>query len=248
MTWTTFDCPQSVKQWRTLPDGRIEVEGEGIPTRQWAKEVDQWADIIATKSAKHNVPASWIAAIMSIESGGRTDVCYKIGGKCSTVDGAGLMAVLASTAKALIGRMVYPEEMMADPRYDDDYVKVAMGYNAGSIRCGTASSGSTVADDHGPKEICPPTPWGVIMGCVRTSKSINRYCAPSTVAPGMHVCPVSYPSNAIKGLNSAIQNGWTDHGLGLAMPAAEGLTGAKAFLPVVAGAAVGFLAVRVLVA
>jgi hypothetical protein len=201
---------------------------------------------------------------MSIESGGRTDVCYKIGGKCSTVDGAGLMAVLASTAKALIGRMVYPEEMMADPdlavdlgtmlirqlmdRYDDDYVKVAMGYNAGSIRCGTASSGSTVADDHGPKEICPPTPWGVIMGCVRTSKSINRYCAPSTVAPGMHVCPVSYPSNAIKGLNSAIQNGWTDHGLGLAMPAAEGLTGAKAFLPVVAGAAVGFLAVRVLVA
>jgi hypothetical protein len=263
MTWTSFDCPQSTKRWQRLPDGQIEVEGEGIPTREWVQAVDQWAEIIAAKSAKYSVPASWIAAIMSIESGGRTDVCYKVGGVCSTADGAGLMAVLASTAKALIGRMVYPEEMMSNPdlavdlgamlmrrlmdQHGEDYVRIAMGYNAGSIRCGTASSGSTVVDDYGPKEICPPTPWGVIMGCVRTSKAISSYCIPSEVAPGRFICPVSYPSNAIKALNSAVQHGWTDHGLGAAGPMmAAGAGGPQIFFPAVAGAAVGYLTVRVL--
>jgi len=258
--WTTFQCPESTKRWRELGDGRIEIEGEGTVARDWPEAVNQWADLVAAKSAKYSMPASWIAAIIAIESGGKSDVCYKIGGRCSTVDGAGLMAMLSSTAKSLIGREVSPEEMMSNPdlavdlgtmlmsrireRTGDDFVKIAISYNAGGIRCRSGTSGATVPDGRGARESCPQTDWGVSMGCIRTSRAINQYCGPSKVVAGMFVCPVSYPYNAITSLNAAVDNGWTQYGLGLTGPATPGGTIIRKLVPFAAGAALGFLGVK----
>jgi len=256
MVWTSFDCSSTTRRWRELDNGKIEVEGLGTPVRAWPEKVNSWSNIIEDKAAKYNVPASWIAAIMAIESGGETNVCYKIGGQCSTADGAGLMAVLSYTANGLIGRPVGPHEMMSDPdlavdlgtmlirrlidRDGEDFLKVAIGYNAGSVKCSYGSSGTTVKDGYGEKESCPQTPWGVRMGCVRTSKAINQYCGSSSVKPGYYNCPVDYPGNAVKSLNAAVDAGWTPYGFGIGGTAKH--ISSSAF-PFIIGGAMGFAAI-----
>lgn len=228
-SWNTFDCQQTKRRWRVRSDKRIEVDGLGVPSQPWTNEVDQWAEIIALKAAKYDVPAYWIAAIMSLETGGRPGLCLRLkDGSCSTREGMGLMAMLLSTAKQLAGRTVTENELLNDydlqidlgtkllsqlrDKYGGDYVKAAIGYNAGSVRCG---NGNTFQR---PKEPCPPTPWGVVMGCIRTGRAINPYCAPSIVEPGKFACPVDYPNKAIGTHNAALARGYTEHGLGQPLP------------------------------
>lgn len=227
-SWDTFDCPGSQRRWRILEDGRIEVEGLGVPMRKWPSAVNDWADIIAQKAAKYVIPAYWIAAIMAFESGGRPGLCArKKDGSCNTREGVGLMAMLTTTASSHAGRRVSVQELLDDydlqidlgakmiadlaAKYRSDYVKVAVSYNAGSVKCAQQTSGSTW---NLPKEPCPPTPWGVIMGCLRTSKPINSYCAPSDITTGMFACPNDYPGTAIGTHNAALAEGWTIMGLG----------------------------------
>ena len=91
-----------------------------------------------------------------------------------------------------------------------DFVKAAVAYNAGSVRCG---SGSTWEQ----KEPCPPTVWGVVMGCTLASKDYGG-CAPSELSPGKYKCPNNYPGIFIKALNAAIANGWGDMPPGVEPP------------------------------
>ena len=228
-SWNTFNCPGTRRRWRVLADHRIEVDGVGVPMRAWPSEVNQWDTLIAMKAAKYDVPAYWVAAIMALETGGRPGLCLrKADGSCNTREGMGLMAMLLSTAKGLAGRTVTQHELLNDydlqidlgaklikrlsDQYAGDYVKVAISYNAGSVRCGNGSTFNL------PKEPCPPTPWGVIMGCIRTGRTINAYCAPSTIESGKYACPVDYPQVAIGTHNSAIVEGWTPFGLGTKPP------------------------------
>lgn len=224
----SYYCKESTRGWRYLADGRVEVQDGPSQAYTWPKRVNDWAALIADKAHKHGIPAVWVATIMAIESGGRPDVCYRPGGAgspCSTADGAGLMAMLQSTATSYAGRPVTLQELMDDPdlavdlgakmirhlsdTHAGDFMKVALAYNAGSIRCAAGSSGSTVQS---PKEPCPPTGWGVKMGCVRTKYS-GPYCVPSTVSPGMNVCPNDYPGRAAAALSAAFDQGWTSDGL-----------------------------------
>lgn len=262
-SWSTFDCAGTTRRWRVLPDLRIEIDGHGSPVKPWPSEVDQWSDIIAQKAAKYQVPAYWIAAIMALETGGRPGLCLrKADGSCHTGEGMGLMAMLLTTAAQEAGRTVTEHELLNDydlqidlgakliaelsNKYDGDYVKIAIGYNAGSVRCG---NGSTFQK---PKEPCPPTPWGVVMGCIRTSKAINAYCAPSTIETGTFACPVDYPQVAIGTHNAALEAGWTAQGLGgktppppvPSDPAKRAGLGASAVVPLLAGGAIGYLAAR----
>ena len=227
--WTSFECEQSTRRWRTLSDGRIEIEGLGAPKRGWPKRVDSWNALITSMSDKYGVPAAWIATIMALESGGRPDVCYRPGGAkspCSTKDGAGLMAITEGAAFGTTGQHITLQQLMDDPalsvdigtqiiaknadEYGADIVKIGVAYNAGSIQCREGTSGNTVQS---PKEPCPPTPWGVLMGCIRTTKTINAYCAPSTVTEGRFACPNNYPRLVIELYNAAVLDGWTDKGL-----------------------------------
>jgi hypothetical protein len=264
-SWSTFDCPGTTRRWRVLPDLRIEIENHGPPAEPWPKDVDQWATIVAAKAAKYQVPAYWIAAIMALETGGRPGLCLrKADGTCSKREGMGLMAMLLSTAEQMAGRPVTEHELLNDydlqidlgakliayhrDREGNDYVKVAISYNAGSVKCG---NGNTFQK---PKEPCPPTPWGVVMGCVRSPKSNRPYCAPSAVVPGYFACPVDYPQVAIGTHNAALEAGWTASGLGTKPPpgppvpppqvVATASLGAGAIVPLLAGGALGFLTAR----
>lgn len=268
--WQRFDCPEAERRWRYLADKRIAIEGQGIPMRAWPAQVDQWVPIIAAKAGKYGVPAYWIAAIMALETGGRPGLCRrKKDGSCSTREGIGLMAMRPSTAEKYAGRVVSVNELLGDhdlqidlgakmirdlaDRHGGDYVKTAISYNAGSVHCRQGTSGNTWSY---PKEPCPQTPWGVLMGCVRTSKPINDFCASSEAVPGRYNCPTLYPEKAIGTHNAALAAGWTDEGLDAPpsfeppggdpeplpvplAPARAGL-GAAALLPLAAAAIVGY--------
>ncbi len=63
--------------WRTLGDGRIEVQGQGMPS--WAPSSAQrkylvqtwqnWKPIFQATAQRYGLPASWLVAIATMESG-----------------------------------------------------------------------------------------------------------------------------------------------------------------------------------
>ena len=260
-TWLRFDCPRSTARWRYLPDGHVEIENEGLATASWPKHVDDWfADIVAM-SAKYEIPASWIATIMAVETGGVPGLCRKEGGVCSRREGVGLMAVLYTTAQLQWpGQPVDFERLRTDNSYNietgvrylknrlvssnGEFVQAALMYNAGSVKC---SPGATWEEPH---EACGYTNWGVKMGCVRVNTKANEFCIPSPGFPGKYNCPVDYPRHAIGLLNAAIDAGWTGRSyagstpgpapsVAVKAPETPGVTTGQAILAFAVGAVVG---------
>lgn len=147
---------------------------------------------------------------------------YGQGCDCVSNEGGGVMAMLAGTAKQMAGRPVTTAELMGDPalaidlgakylrnRMDaggGDFVKGAVGYNAGSVRCGTGRTFKPEGEDI-PREPCPSTGWGIVMGCAYTDwgKGIYR-CAPSKTGYKPYVCSNDYPRTAVKFNNAAVQD------------------------------------------
>ena len=262
-SWRSFGCPNSTVQWRFLPDGSAEVDGKGSPKTPWPTKVDQWQELIAAAAIKWGVPAAWIAAVMVQESGGESRV--------------GLMQVEASTASALEGRTITKDDLINDPALSidlgtkylrqkldyvgsgstckpgaGDFVKAAVGYNAGCVKCASATSSGSVGGKGG--ESCPPTAWGVIMGCTRRSPDPG-WCTPSIQVPGMFNCPTMYPLGCISNLNTAISRGWGDLPPGYdpnyippepVPPYLEQLGHPERFLWLVGAGVVGYLGVRYL--
>ncbi len=220
--------PCGPARWRYHDDGRIELEGSGFPTRGWPADINQWSDLIHEKAAKHGIEPHQLAAVMSIESGGRPGLCLKCkstsvsgcnhSGECNHREGMGLMAVTLRTAKGMNdGKSVSEQQLRFDndlnvdlgakymryqmDRHGGDYVHAAVAYNAGSVRCGRGATFSA------PKEGCPPDQFGVVQGCVRLSKPMaGLVCAPSELVPGKYNCTVNYPLNAIKLNNAAVEH------------------------------------------
>lgn len=227
-TWKTFNCPGSTRRWRYLPDGRVEIGGEGVPERtDWpAKISTERRPLVEQFAAKHALPAAWLATIMAMETRGET-VCRTLGPglcygptctDCLSSEGAGLMATKPATATAMLGRPVSARELMRDDavavdagaaylryqlgRYESDFVKAAVGYNAGSVRCG---QGKTYDPEGGQHEPCPdPGGWGVIVGCVYSARG-GPNCAPSPSGRGPYICTSDYARNAIRFLNAAVR-------------------------------------------
>jgi hypothetical protein len=217
--WASFDCPDS-KRWRYLPDGRVEIEGEGATTGSWTTAVDQWRELVMKHAAAFGIPPAWIAAIMSIESTGKPGQCKRLpGGACNTGEGIGLMAIMTATATSMAGRPVSAEDLLNDndlnielgtkylkyqlDRYGGDPVKASVGYNAGGVRCGQGTVFGTR------DESCPRTDWNVVEGCVRGPRSYSHLvCAPSSIVEGQYVCSIDRPRGFIKALNAAVGAGW----------------------------------------
>jgi len=221
--WVGFDCSGSTGRWRHLDDGTIELDGVGVPEAEWPSEVYQWRTLINEVAASVGVEPHQLAAIMAMESGGRPGLCLKCkgsgsgcdhDGECNHREGMGLMAVTLRTAKHMNGGVAVTEAALRYDnelnvllaakylkyqmdRYGGDFVRAAVAYNAGSVKCGRGKTFSS------PKETCPKDMFGVVQGCVRrSSPASNLVCEPSVAVPGMFNCTVNYPLKAI-GLNNA---------------------------------------------
>lgn len=267
MTWKSFadyGCQQATSRWRQLDDGRIEIEGRGVPEMDvWPLGVNQWLPQIMTVSAATGVPAHQIAAIMAIETAGK-NVCVTITGSactgpscnCVQNEGAGLMATLPSTASLTLGRGVTSQELLARPevaieagakffakllqRYNGDFVAAAVGYNAGSIKCGRGSTW-VPAGSGWPKVPCPGSGWGVVTGCVYSGYA-GKGCEPAPPgSPKPNVCSNLYPEKAILANNSAIRVVGTSYPPATDRPSTSrlplGAVGALALI----GASIGWL-------
>lgn len=147
---------------RWLPNGRIEIEGEGTPTKELSNQIPKWMPTIQEMATKYGVPASLIAGIMMTESAGqpyaKSYCCY------------GLMGFLPKTASSYAGRTVTGNELQDDPKlsielgakmlaalmnqYKGNVIKVATSYNAGGPYCTPAKGCSTV------------NRWGMRADCV----------------------------------------------------------------------------------
>jgi hypothetical protein len=229
-------CPAAKKRWRYLPDGHIEVEGEGVLTKPWPAGVNQWREEIEAAAADNGVPAAYIAAIMAHETGGK-NVCLsaaalpamKVCGppcKCVQNEGAGVMAMIPSTATGLAKRKVTSQELLdntplaidlgakylkrnLDRHKSDDFMYGAVAHNADTVRCGRG--GTFIPSGTGwPKAPCPHTGWGVVFGCTYQPKNWSHVtCVPSPAgSPKPYVCSTNY-ADTWKLLNAAIDQGYS---------------------------------------
>lgn len=147
---------------RWLPDGSVEIEGEGVPVKALPKDVAQWKATVAQAAAKHGVPPQFVTGVMATESGGNpvahSFCCY------------GLMGLLPSTASDQAGRTVAVSELVGNPalnvdlgakllgslfkKYGGNVVRIAAAYNAGSPKCGSGKCGA-------------PNRWNLVADCVQ---------------------------------------------------------------------------------
>lgn len=158
--WFDSGCGGPRARW--LADGRIEIEGQGVPTSKLPAAVPQWYGEVAKAAAKHGVPVQLVVGVLATESGGNSKAVSPAGA-------AGLMQLMPDTANDLAKRKVSSTEIL-DPelnidlgtkyirelwnRYKGNPIKIAAGYNAGSVICGA------------PKK-CPngPNQWNVVTDC-----------------------------------------------------------------------------------
>ncbi|MBW2673159.1 MAG: transglycosylase SLT domain-containing protein [Deltaproteobacteria bacterium] len=227
-SWRKFSCPGSVKSWRYLTDGRIQLQDEGVVSSPWPERVNDWRQLIEASALVNEVPAAWVAAIMAKETGGR-NVCldadalpgYKACSapcRCVQNEGAGLMATLPATASSMMGQAITSQQLLGDPalaieagtrylsyqlnRYGGDFVQAAVAYNAGSVKCGRGST-FRPAGTSWPKEPCPDLGWGVVFGCVYANAKYGERCVPSSTGVKSYVCSTDYPRQAIHLQNAA---------------------------------------------
>jgi hypothetical protein len=86
--------------YRWFEDGRFEVQGAGFPAwgldsanaKQIASIWQQWGEPIQAAADKYGIPASWLVAIMKIETGGVPRIC-------SSAGACGLMQFMPGTCK-----------------------------------------------------------------------------------------------------------------------------------------------------
>lgn len=141
--WFDSGCGAGPRaRWTT--GGGIEIEGEGELKKPLPAAVKKWSSEIAVAAKKYDVWENFIAGFVATESGGVQEAhsycCY------------GLMGLLPATASSMAGRQVSPNELVANPalnielgtklidqlldKYQNNPIKVAAAYNAGSPKCG----------------------------------------------------------------------------------------------------------------
>lgn len=181
--------------------------------RTWPAAMEQWKPLIQASSTLYGLEPSWLAAIMATESGGTPGLCARLADHtCAQNEGAGLMAILPSTAALFAGRRVTSEELMANNEFSielgakilralidknqSDFVMAAIAYNAGSVKCGRGRVWRPAGSDL-PRDPCPPTSWGVVMGCVESPPGSGK------------IVVNDYPERAIEFANAAADHGFS---------------------------------------
>ncbi len=158
--WLSLPCESSTARYRYLDDGKIEVDGMGVPGLpsgdSWPSSINRWTGLIGQSASRYGLPAHWIAAIMRIESSGREKACSPCSAcpgikNCSGCCAFGLMQLTRATANEQAraigmdsGFDIYDPATNIElgtsylrlqvDRYKD-FVAAAVGYNAGKVYC-----------------------------------------------------------------------------------------------------------------
>lgn len=103
-TGTRFQSKCCGPAFTLQDDGRIDVDGLGVISRKWNKNVDQWRDLITEAAAKWDVPEAWIAGVMLQESGGQQQALSPVGA-------VGLMQIMPSTPGQMFQEKVSKEDL-----------------------------------------------------------------------------------------------------------------------------------------
>jgi hypothetical protein len=170
---------------RFIEDGRIEVEGMGTPTGTLDPRVNDWADIIWKYSNQFNLWAHLVAGVVSFESRGVIDAL-------SPSHACGLMQLLPSTASHVLGYPVTCDQLRSDAdlniragtaylnyltdRYNQNPIKIAAAYNAGSARCGCpCKTRSVPGDPTSPcaECLCLPNQWNLVTDCAMSGVAVD---------------------------------------------------------------------------
>lgn len=160
-------------RWRTLADGRVEVDrgaGPSVPELSGAdaatRRVDRWREMAAPIAAAKGVPLSWALGFMYSESGGNPAALSPVGA-------VGLLQIMPSTARM-------SEEQLLDPRTN---LTVGLGLLGDSRRLGWDLVASASRYNAGMRADGSPhpsqrSPWGVRedKGYIdRVVRSVNWY-------------------------------------------------------------------------
>jgi len=136
-----------------LPDGLIDVEGEGTPAfepgsvqfQQLAQTWANWSGLILDASARYGIPPAWILAIMTVETGLWSDDPADQATKVSYAGARGLMQIMPATARLFNADPADMFEPAANidvgtrllvelrDRRNGQLPEMAAGYNSGSI-------------------------------------------------------------------------------------------------------------------
>lgn len=147
--WVTNSCGGT--RWRTLPNGLIEVEGEGTPAyaptsaefanlqRTWTN----WQGLFRSASRQYGVPVSWVVAIATNETGPWSKDPAGQASIISFDQGVGIMQITKYPGTT-VEQMLVPAQNIAtgasilrkhSDRYGGELPYVAAAYNAGGVYC-----------------------------------------------------------------------------------------------------------------
>jgi len=140
------------KRWRTLPNGLIEVEGEGTPayqpgsaqfanlTRMW----NNWGALFRSAAARYGIPVSWVLGIATTETGAWSNDPARQATIISYADAVGIMQVIPRFQSMTAAQLQDPSTNVATgARILSQHAKtfgaelpyMAAAYNAGSVYC-----------------------------------------------------------------------------------------------------------------
>lgn len=123
--WRVYHNPCGGQRWRTLRDWRIEVEGRGLPTAspsasdyyQLELSWKHWGGIVRRAAARHGVPASYLIALMAVETGLWARDPERQASLTSSAGARGLMQIMPGNARMFGG---YDKAELFEPRVNVD--------------------------------------------------------------------------------------------------------------------------------
>jgi hypothetical protein len=165
--------------WRELPDGRIEVDGRGIPLyepgsaryRLVEQTWDNWGRLFVRASRDHGVPVSWLVAIASVETGPWSDDPSEQAEAVSYAGARGVMQIMPATASQILDR---DPDAMFNPAANIDAGAELIAITMRNVRsglpaiCGVYNSGNVCCKE-------PPAPSGTV-GCKVGCQNQFRIC------------------------------------------------------------------------